>query len=76
MKTSVEDIRMWILEAKQDKATHLLIVCDTFSWEEYPVYVYPGENVIEKMSEYGYVAQSDSFEEKNMQKIMSVYDKM
>lgn len=26
-------------------ATHMLVVCDTYDWEDYPVYVLPGQDV-------------------------------
>ena len=44
--------------------THMIVVCDTFSYEDYPVYVTKKERVTEKFSEY---------DRKNMQKVMEVY---
>lgn len=37
MRASEEERREWISEAKRKKAKYLLVVCDTFSLEQYPV---------------------------------------
>jgi hypothetical protein len=66
MRTSLEDIRRWFKTGVEEKATHMIIVCDTFHWEDYPVYVSDKEDVKEQMKEYN--------PEINMQKIMEVYD--
>lgn len=42
----------------------MVVVCDTFSYEDYPVYVSRRENPREKFQEY---------HERNMQKVMEVY---
>lgn len=42
----------------------MIIACDTYDWEDYPVFVKPGENVVEKHNE---------LDNKNMQKVMEVY---
>ena len=64
MATTREDISRLLQEGKEWGATHMIVVCDTFDWEDYPVYVLPGENVREKAAEY---------DGKEMQKIMEVY---
>jgi hypothetical protein len=48
MATTREEIRGWFLEGKKQGATHMIVACDTFDWEDYPVYVSPQENVQEK----------------------------
>lgn len=46
MAASKEDIVGWVKEgAKKKGVTHVLIVCDTFDYEDYPVYVKKGEDV-------------------------------
>jgi hypothetical protein len=60
-----QDIRNWINGAKKEGATHMLVVCDTFDYEDYPVSVMPDENVKEKYEQYN---------DKNMQKVMEVYN--
>ncbi len=63
--TTKPEIRDWLTKAKAEGATHLLVVCDTFDWEDYPVEVKPGQdiNVIAK-----------NYDRVNMQKIMECYD--
>lgn len=64
MATTRDDIRKWLEEGKAAGATHLIVACDTFSWENYPVFVQPGEDAREKTDEHG---------KKDMTKIMEVY---
>jgi hypothetical protein len=42
MSTTKTDIAVWLKEGKQRGATHTMIVCDTFSYEDYPVHVQKG----------------------------------
>ncbi len=62
--TTIKTIRKWLERGKEEGATHVIVVCDTFDYEDYPVMVSPGEDVREKETEY-----SD-----NMQKVMEVYN--
>ena len=48
MPTTRKDIREWLECAKEFGATHMVVMCDTFDWDDYPVYVLPGENPREK----------------------------
>ena len=65
MTITHEDIRRWLEEGKNDKdITHMLVVCDTFSYEDYPVYVSRSENLREEFQKYN---------GQNMQKVMEVY---
>lgn len=63
MAATREDVDRWIKTAKEKGATHIISVCDTFDWDDYPVYVMPGENIEERKSEY---------DRKDMQKINEV----
>ena len=65
MGTSKEDIRGWLEHGLAEGATHVIIVCDTFDHEDYPVFVMPGEDAHEKAQGFspGY----------NMQRVMEVY---
>lgn len=65
MPTTASDIKGWIERGKANGATHLIVACDTFDWEDYPVFVYAGQNAREKAAEY---------DGKNMQKLMEVYN--
>ena len=42
-----EDIIKWLKEGNDGSNSHMIVVCDTFSWEDYPVYVKRGEDVKE-----------------------------
>ena len=64
MATTRSDIRQWLKESKECH-THMLIVCDTFDYEDYPIYVAKAEDVQAKIAEY---------HKRNMQKVMEVYD--
>lgn len=65
--TTRNDIARWLSDGKEMKATHVIVVCDTFDHGDYPVYVQADEDVREKAREYGYPGQ------KNMQRVMEVY---
>jgi hypothetical protein len=62
--TTSEEIRKWFDVAASEGATHLLTIVDEFDWEDYPVFVMPGENVDRTIKLYDQV---------NMQRIMEVY---
>lgn len=47
MTTTRDDIRAWLSEGKRKGATHVIILCDTFDYCDYPVYVMPGQNARE-----------------------------
>lgn len=42
----------WIKRGKDMGATHLISVCDTFDYDDYPVFVMPGEDLSEVRKEY------------------------
>jgi hypothetical protein len=65
MATTKEDIKEWFKRGKKQKATHLIVVCDTFDHEDYPVYVKKKEDIHEKCGKY---------DGKNMQRVMEVYN--
>lgn len=64
MATTREEIRQWFLEGQRGGKTHMVVVCDTFDHEDYPVYVYPNGNVHEVV---------EAYDGKNMQRVMEVY---
>lgn len=61
--TTKDDIRGWLDSAPKD-ATYMVVVCDTFDYEDYPVYVTKGQKCADVVAEHS----------KNMQKVMEVYD--
>ena len=65
MVTTREMIQEWWTRGKAQNATHMIIVCDTFDHEDYPVFVMPGEDVHQKVAEYN---------GPNMQRVMEVYN--
>jgi hypothetical protein len=64
MAASRDDIRGWWAQGKREGATHLIIVCDTYDHDDYPVFVKPGQDVRKVADEYN---------GKNMQRVMEVY---
>lgn len=65
MGTSRDDIRRWLKAGKEKGATHMLVICDSFDYEDYPVYVMPDEDANEVRQEK---CKSD-----NMQRLMECY---
>lgn len=74
MGASATEIRKWVQDGYATQATHVIIVVDTFSWEDFPVYVggsatfEPGKDVTELVEKYG-----GKHGERNMQRVMEVY---
>ncbi|HCQ31034.1 TPA: hypothetical protein DIU27_01435 [Candidatus Collierbacteria bacterium] len=64
MSVSRDLIKEWYAKGKEKGATHMIIVCDTLEYEDFPVYVMPTESAREK-------AQAESI--KPMQRVMEVY---
>lgn len=65
MAASLRDIKEWFREGVRDGATHMIVVCDTFDWEDSPVYVKAGEDAR---------AKADGYRDKDMQRVMEVYN--
>ena len=55
----------WFDLGIQEGKRYLIVVCDTFEYNDYPVYVAEGEDFYKKY---------DKLDGKYMQKIMEVYD--
>lgn len=65
MVTTQQEIREWLEEGRKKKdITHMIVVCDRFDLEDYPIYVAKTQNVRELYGEY---------HGPNMQKVMEVY---
>ena len=65
MSTTKEDIRIWINKAIKNGATHLIVVCDEFDYEDYPVEVSKDQDVKDVFNAH---------DDKNMQSVMEVYN--
>lgn len=63
--TTKDDIRRWLERGKEDGATHLIVVCDTYDHVDFPVYVLPGQDARKVMEGYN---------GHNMQRVMEVYN--
>ena len=64
MPTTRDDIRGWLQRGKDKGASHVLVVCDTYDWSDYPVFVMPGEDARKR---------ADENNGPNMTKLMEVY---
>ena len=63
--TTPQDLSSWFDNGVKQGATHMLVVCDTFDYEDYPVYSNGQKDTLDKYSYYN---------GSNMQKVMEVYD--
>lgn len=65
--TTKAEIGWWLKEGlkRNDKVTHMIVVCDTFDHEDYPVYVTEDQDV---------KCVYDNYHGKEMQRVMEVYD--
>lgn len=63
MAATRQDLRRWFEQGVNSNHQFMIVVCDTFDWEDYPVYCNP----VDFAEHY---KQSTS----NMQKVMEVYD--
>jgi|SRR5688572_30253883 len=61
-----DPLRDWLQDGTAKGATHMLVVCDTFNYENFPVYVLPSQNVF-------LVADRHRTEPEKMRKLMEVY---
>lgn len=65
MGTSVATLSRWFDDGVTEGATHMVVVCDTYDWTDYPVYVTVDQDVRK-------VAAENSGP--NMTKLMEVYN--
>lgn len=65
MAASRQDIIDWFAEGVASDCTHMIVVCDTFDYDDYPVFVFANEDVHKVYEKYN---------GNNMQKVMEVYD--
>jgi hypothetical protein len=64
MSTTIEDIQRWGEVGFSQGNAYMVVVCDTFDWEDFPVYVKPGEDLRK---------EHDKHNGPNMEKVMEVY---
>lgn len=63
--TSRNDIREWLKRGKKKGAKWMISCCDTFDYEDYPVFVMKNDDIHEMINKYN---------GKNMQKVNEVYN--
>jgi hypothetical protein len=61
-----DDLLAWFERGVAGDNTHMIIVCDTFDYDDYPVYEMGHADTVRKKVEV--------INSKNMQKVMEVYD--
>ena len=68
MAASRSDIEGWFKRGKKEGQTHLIVMCDTYDWDDYPVYINTkeGQDIEKEVKE--------KLKGANMQKLMEVYD--
>lgn len=66
MAATRQDIERWLTVDVPDKATHMAVVCDTFDYDDYPVYVSEGEDPHKALEKY--------VKGENMTRLMEVYN--
>jgi len=52
MAASRKDVDRWIKFAKEDKYEFIISVCDTWDWDDYPVYCKDKNELIKKYDDY------------------------
>jgi hypothetical protein len=80
MSTTIEELRQWFLEGVELGASHMIVVCDTYDHEDYPVYVkqVPTEQIIAGYQRVTPVTDvrafvAEKYSGQNMQRTMEVY---
>jgi hypothetical protein len=63
--TTQEDIREWFREGILRNCSHMIVVCDSFDYEDYPVYV-EREQICQTVYE--------KYCNQPMQRVMEIYD--
>ena len=64
MAATMQDLKRWFENGRKVKATHMIVVCDTFDHEDFPVFVAEGEDARKKAAE---------FTAEHMERVMEVY---
>ena len=67
MTASLKDIIRWFENGLKIKAAYMIVVCDSFDYEDYPHYVSQSEA-------NDFWTHFDRYDNKNMQWIVEVYD--
>ncbi len=61
--TTKAEIEVWFDRGVTQEASYMLVICDTFDWDDYPVYVSSADEAKKRRANPG-----------EMQKFMELYD--
>jgi hypothetical protein len=64
MAASLSEIKGWFDEGVAAGDTHMIVVCDDFDFDDYPVFVHPTEDVH---------VREENYNKASMQRVMEVY---
>lgn len=67
MVTTETDIKRWLVAENGKGHTHMIVVCDTFDYEDYPVYITATTDEAVK-------ARIDYYTKAPMSRVMEVYN--
>lgn len=62
--TTQKTISTWFDMGVEQGATYMIVICDTYDWKDYPIFVFSDEDIHERNEHYN----------KNMQKVMEIYN--
>ncbi len=65
MAATKDDITRWFNEGVRKNHTHLIVICDTYDYDDFPAYVSEGQDVREICMKRNGV---------NMERVMEVYN--
>lgn len=65
MATTINRLKDWFLVGQEKEASHMIIVCNTFDWEDFPVYVMKNQNARDIYRKYSVDTE---------RKVMEVYN--
>ena len=62
--TTIDEIRDWLKSERINDCSHMIVVCDTYDYEDYPVYIQQGSDIQKEIDQ-----RNSQFS-----KVMEVYD--
>ena len=65
MSTTREELKRWLLSGTEDGFSHMAVICDTFSYEDYPFYISTGQDPRQIINDY--------LDDNKMARLMEVY---
>ena len=65
--TTRDEIRQWLIEGKEKNHKYMMVICDTYDHEDFPVYYDTRDEVVTRLNK----TRSDN---NNMERTMEIYD--